>query len=145
MFYLLLDYINASPIPAKEPKNTTKLISAIIPNTIAPIAIQKVILVHRAALSDASLALSNSPLMKSDSTFDAFTMAAMPIKLNTFPHNTKGNIVTNIDSTIHDFGIIGTSCATVCCLSLCVGGFVVPYWLCAVDDISNSGCISATS
>ena len=49
-----VDYINTFPIPANEPKKETKIIIPTMANNIAPIAIHKVILVHRLALSDAS-------------------------------------------------------------------------------------------
>ena len=102
------------PSSANEPKNITNAIIAIITSSITPIAIQNVILVHRAASLDAFFAWSKRPLLKSDSTFDAFTMAAIPIRLNTFPHSTNGSSVTKIDSTIHVFGNIGTSALAAC-------------------------------
>lgn len=54
LFYSEIYADNTLPIPAKEPKNTTKTIMATIANTIAPMAIHNVIFVQRAAFADAS-------------------------------------------------------------------------------------------
>ena len=51
----------ALPTPASDPKNMTAMITPTMAKTIAPMAIQKVIFVHRAAFEDASLACEKSP------------------------------------------------------------------------------------